>query len=260
VNSLFPSEIAADSWVLCHGTSSFAEAEIDAHGLRPGTALFERRDIQEVVAVFRDLDWYGRPFSMSRNVLEQWSLRYDLGHAEGKPTYLAASAKRAMTYATQDFAGGEAARAMRQSFVDLTAYLNDPSVREKHRKRVQNEIDSRTLRDASRSSTPRLSPMDLEWLEKRLMALAPIAERAKAIRNNFEHGVVYAVRLDERDLTYLKDGGPMGIKAFAPIEKDKLVAKVRILPTHKPSLGIDSDAPATQGIVARLQANRGTKR
>ena len=249
---LFPVHIREDPWILYHGTSNLYEERIDSTGLLPKVDHFSLSEIQSVLNIFVELNWDGMPGSGSRSTLEPFTLNYDLSHAKGKPVYLAESANRALVYASAEMAGGEAAYAVRASFRDFDAYLSDATVRQKHFELVRSEIEYLTRMNASASSIPSLPEGDLAWLKYRLHRLNDIRRRADGAFKSFQYGVIYAIRFEESDLTNLEWAGGMGVLAFSPISKPKLVSKAIV--TSRPDVpwGIDMDAVSFTGVLEKL--------
>jgi hypothetical protein len=230
-NMPFPDEITLDPWVLYHGTSGLSESQIDSKGLSCNTPTFEKREIEAVDAIFETLQWNGRT-GASRAVLQPFSIVHDFGDSSLKPLCFAESAYRAMTYATRDFAGGEAARAIRYSFDELWEFVTDEEVRELHLQRL-----FRAAEDAKHFSVALPSPEipDLVTIRGKLESLASLRARAQYFSKNHRYGVVCAVRFEPSDLDAMSYHGAMGIKCFDVVSPDRIIGK-----THVP---VDYDNP-----------------
>jgi len=128
----FQSTFINDGSIAYHGTSSAAEIAIEKSGFQWNDTVYSRSDIEAVANVFRQLGWAG----WSRGgfpVLGSFStgdFRH-LGDSDQKPIFFSAASKRALLYASRDWAGGETARALRIAFEDLDAFLNSQDFRRK---------------------------------------------------------------------------------------------------------------------------------
>lgn len=223
-NRPFPDEIARDPWVLYHGTSGLAEPQIESQGLCCSSPAFEKPELEAVDSVFESLQWNGRT-AASRAVLNPFTLGHDFGDSSSKPTYFAECAYRALTFATRDFAGGEAARALRYSFDELWEFLNDEQVSEPHLQRLLRE--SEEWRQYGVTS-PNPAPADLEDVRRRLESLDYLRSRAIQFWERHPHGVVYAVRFQPADLDEMSYHNSMGVKCFKTVPSDRIVGKTRI--------------------------------
>jgi hypothetical protein len=195
---LFGDQVDSDPWVAFHGTSSVFEAEIDSTGLNSNRALFSRTEIAAVVDIFGRIDWAGEHLG-GFVVLKPWSLGFDRASGEMPPLYLAESSHRAALYATRDFSGGEAARALRYAFQDLRRYAD--------------------------GSAGEGTALDREWVGSQIERLGSTEKTALGLLENHLHGVVYAIRLTPDDVPYLEYNSSMGIVAASVIPPEKLFAK-----------------------------------
>jgi hypothetical protein len=195
---LFGDQIDFDPWVAFHGTSSAFEAQIDSVGLNSNRALFSKDEIAAVVSVFDRVQWAGEHLG-GLVVLKPWSLGFDRAPGERPRLYLAESSHRASLYATRDFCGGEAARALRYAFQDLRRYAD--------------------------GSAGDGTALDREWVASQIERLGSTEKAAFGPLENHLHGVVYAIRLTPVDVPYLEYNSSMGIIAASVIPPEKLFAK-----------------------------------
>lgn len=255
-NHPFPSSFSQDGFVLYHGTSSTQEHGIEARGLLPGESRFRKEELQALVSLFESVGWVG-PLR-SYGVLSLYSVGHDFAHLRGKPTYLAESAKRALNYASVEFAGGEVARAVRYAFEDLRAYLLDPTIRENQLgKDLQTRLRLRTL---GALEPPPLPDYNSGALRASLANLAEVERAAASALEEYAHGVVYAIRIQPEDHADLEWHRSMGIKCHRPLGPERLLAKIRVPRTyvHDPTLkSIDrADLPVWTGVLAALRESR----
>ena len=223
-DTLFESDIDQDPWVHYHATSSLYEDRIDAEGLRWTSNVFSAANILDVIRVFRSMNWCG-VHTDGYAVLHPFSLLGDFQGKDFKPIYFREDSLHSLLYAERDFAGGESARALRYAIRDLERYLAEESVRAQHlHKQRCNAISL-----ASQGAVPgRVVRVDLDWLEEKIKRLRPLRERCDALKENYEHGVVYAVRFARKDIPALSYSNYMGLRCYAPIPPEKIVGKVRI--------------------------------
>jgi len=251
-NRPFPDEIALDPWVLYHGTSGQFEAQIESQGLRCSDPAFTKAELEAVDAIFEALQWNGRT-GASRAVLKPFSLGHDFGESSSKPTYFAECAYRAMTFATRDFAGGEAARALRHSFDELWEFINDDGIREPHLLRIRGEAEQR---QHFGNCLPGPANPNLSSIKLTLESLTPVRQHARHYWENHPHGVVYAVRFRPSDLEAMKYHSSMGVKCFADILPERLIGKTRIPIDYAnpPWLSVDwLELPPFGGIIPALR-------
>jgi hypothetical protein len=198
---LFDETLDGDPWIAFHGTTNTFESEIDRFGLNANRCRFTRVEIADVVALFEGVGWAGEQGG-GFAVLKPFSLDFDRSSSEHPRLCLAESSYRASLYATQDFSGGEAARALRYSFQDLGRYADGL---------VGNgTADQR------------------QWVRHKLEDLSSVERTAKHLYQNHEYGVVYAVRMTADDLPHLKYDSSMGVIASMALSPDRLLAKVAI--------------------------------
>ena len=253
-NHPFPREYATDGFILFHGTSSTQEAAIDANGLIPTESRFRKADLEQLVALFRSIDWVSL---RSYTVLRLYSLDYDYAHPQGKPVYLAEGAKHALGYAEIEFAGGEIARSVRYAFEDLRSYIENPSVRAAHI--AEDEAERISLRRLGAIEPKPLPSFDPNILRSALDEMAQVEKTAVEALTGFTHGVVYAVRIKPEDLESMECGGSMSIKCFQPLGPDRLVAKMRVPKGYaQDCMTKDADGsslPSWDGVIARLRSS-----
>ncbi len=223
-DTLFESDIDQDPWVQYHATSSSYEERIDAQGLQWSGNIVSAADILDVICVFRSMNWYG-VHKGGYTVLGSFSLA-DFQGEDFKPICFSVHSLFSLLYAERDFAGGETARALRYAIRDLELYLTEESIRDKHLHKQRRSAISLV----SQNAVPgRVVRVNLNWLEEKVKQLQPLRERCDALKENYEHGVVYAVQFTREDIPVLSPSYSMGIRCYAPIPPEKLVAKARVL-------------------------------
>jgi hypothetical protein len=171
---------------------------------------------------------------------------------------LAEAASRAAVFATRDFVGAEAAYAIRNSFLDLDAYLGDPGLRRDHRDEIQREISFLQRNNALASSIPALPNEELGWLEEGLRHLESLRATAFEPFEHYFFGLIWAIRMTKEDVLGLKWHASMGVESQVAIPPDRIVAKVR-LPADfdvSASPGVRVEAPAFHAVIAALRASQ----
>lgn len=225
IKSIVPESLFNDPWLLFHGTSNLNKQGIDDNGLQPNQSFFKKEELEKVVAIFDKLHWCGE-HQGGFAVLKPFSLGHDFNQEEGKPIYLAESVLRASLYASKEFSGGEVCRALYYCFQDLRNYIANENTREMHHKQLN--YDPAHLR------VPLDSLPTLEWLIKAVEELEYLESRVKNVRNNYEHGLIYAIRLNPKNISNVeyKRGG-MGIKCFRAVNKCEIVDIFEIPATYE---------------------------
>lgn len=223
-SKIFLDEIENDPWIMYHGTSCVNEQAIEHEGFMWKPANISRHKLQRVVNVFEKMNWYGTD-STSRTVLEPFSLSHDFNGSESSPIYFAETSKRALLYATRDFAGGEKLRSLRKSFEQLRKYLDDSQVRQDHMHNLQYEYDDLERKGAYMAAYPKPEPVDLIWLSQELSALEDVSCSAMSAFDRHAYGIVYAIKVDQQDIEHLTYHNTMGIKVTCCIAPGKIQAK-----------------------------------
>jgi hypothetical protein len=198
---LFDETLDRDPWIAFHGTTNAFEAEIDLFGLNANRCRFTRAEIADVVALFDGVGWAGEQVG-GFAVLKPWSLGFDRSSSEYPRLYLAESSYRASLYATQDFSGGETARALRYAFQDLGRYADG------------------LVGDGTADQR--------QWVRHKLEDLSSVERTAKDLYRNHDYGVVYAVRMTADDLPHLEYSSSMGVIASIALSPNRLLAKAAI--------------------------------
>ena len=217
---LFPPEIEEDSWVLFHGTSNLAEQSIEDYGFHGSEPVVSRSDLLNVLHAFERLQWVGNDGG-GLPVLLPFSLRHDRPRDGSNAVAFAETSHRALNFATRDFAGGEAARAVRKAMSDLELYASDSLLQEEHRAALTGGYRPPVMerRDAEVD--------DLRWLGERLQKLRPLKDRVEHAFAAWEYGVVYAVQFSPDDLGGLRNTSSMGVLADQTVPRDLIVGKIR---------------------------------
>ena len=153
--------------------------------------------------------------------------------------YFRESSTRSLLYATADFAGGETARAMYHALKDLKQYAADPSLRARHYE--QQIAQCKELVEQNGCPT-HVIRVDMTWLLERLREFQDFGENVVELRRSYRYGVIYAVRFDRDDVSFLANCGGSGIVYSRPVPAAKLVAKARVYlddqyPDHRQDAG-----------------------
>lgn len=225
-SDLFPLEISERPWVAYHGTTSTFAPAIEDHGFNVDHVIVPRPRLQELIAVFKRLEWRG----WVRNPLSGLEWADDDGHISRdgaqRFVYFAESAPRAALYATRDFAGGELCRSIRNAFAELRSYLVDEKLREHH-------LDWFRLCEKDPAFT-------LAWLAQEITRLEEMAHAPQKLADRHAWGVVYAVRFAPADQHFLSYDQRNGVKAAARLPADRIVARVIVPPEAEWRAGGDS--------------------
>lgn len=224
---VFPIEIENDPWVMYHGTSCFNEESIELDGFASGAGLVSRDEIQQVVDIFDKMRWSGLN-GQSLAVLKPFSLMHDFGDGRKNPVYFAETSKRAVLYASRDFAGGEKLRALRNSIHQLQCYLDEPDVRQAHWRYMKGEYDFLVANNGMNPEASCPVEIDLTWLSSQLSSLSGIRDLAFDSLEHHTYGVVYAIKLDDSDLDAFEYNTHMGIELTKQIASSKIVGKAVI--------------------------------
>lgn len=253
-----PKDIANNPWIAYHGTSSTVESIIDQSGLAWQPNTYTREDVDHIVAIYDELDWLGLD-GAGYQVLMPFSQGHDFDGRDKKAIYLANSAERALLFASQDFAGGETARAIRHALDDLSQYLHNPELRKIHREyrwramckyinmACRNAQHPRSLVDLNRADvtdsdllntwqylrsihpSPDVKPpwnSDLELLQNRLNDMKELHDRCNEFRDKHKHGVIYAINNDKDLLSRLEVSNCMGLLSHELIGRSRIAAKI----------------------------------
>src|ERR1700730_4493642 len=129
---LFSDVIESDLWIMFHGTSGFNAKSIERDGFAFRSDYVTHEQIKRVTDLYETMKWVGESGG-GYPVLKPFSLAHDyLGGGNGL-TFFAETSRRALLYATRDFAGGEKLRSLRIAFRDLEAYLGQSEFRRRHK-------------------------------------------------------------------------------------------------------------------------------
>lgn len=160
-------------------------------------------------------------------VLKAYSLGHDMRDSKRSIVFFAETGNRAILYASRNFAGGEKLRALRKCFADLQNYLDDAGLRERHWSGMQARRDEMHSMGVPEGADGNPSPeIDLAWLRRELARHSEIRDTAESASEQFENGVVYAVRMMPDDLPELKWNNAMGIEALQTIPPSRIIGKV----------------------------------
>lgn len=222
---LLPTHILADEWVLYHGTSNLCENDIETTGFQSRQdSLISLEVVQRVLACFSRLNWYGNDQG-GYVVLKSYTALHDYSYKSGKPIFLGLSCRWSLLYATTDFAGGEGCRALRKALHDLHTYLTDEEIRfAALTQRIRNTIDE--YGDTVYEDMDPLTSDELTWLQDELNALQPVNEFVNSLFEQYQYGIVYAIKFNENDMANLFNAKGMGITHVGTISPNKIVAKL----------------------------------
>jgi hypothetical protein len=236
--TLFPPGIDGDPWVHYHATSSINEERINAEGLRWSPDACSAAEVQELVRVFRSMNWCGI-HTGGYVALDAFSLCGDFQGNEAKPIYFREFSLRSLIYAQRDFAGGESSRAVRYAMRDLDKYLAEESVRHEHYDYQRREA----VNLASSGAVPHpVIRVDLGWLQQQIERLEALRKRCDSFEQAHQYGVAYAVRFTPDDIPVLNYSSSMGLRCYRAIPCEQIVGKVRVLADDGPlRAGNDSD-------------------
>jgi hypothetical protein len=229
--SLFPAPIRDDEWILYHGTSGQFAPSIEEHGIQGDRGFITREQLRSVVDIFDAMEWAG-VHGGGYAVLQPWSLNFDFAKAGTRKIYLAESSIRATTFASRDFAGGEAVRALSHALADLKRYIEDPDLRAEH-------ISFQEV-DAQQTGAAIVRP-DVAWVAAQLATFNELLGLCATVRARHEFGVIYAVKFAPTDVPTLVGDASMGIVSTVPVRPEQLVAKMRV-PSELECGGFDDRA------------------
>ena len=226
MSMLFPDEIEQDPWIMYHGTSGFNAGSIEREGFVWKNGNGSSEEIERLVNVFEEMKWGGLDGS-SLAVLKPYSSTHGFEGTNASPVYFTETSKRALLFASRDHAGGEKYKAVRRSLDYLTQYLNSAEIQGEHYIQMKYEheqaIGSGVLRDG-------LEPfrVDLDWLRNQIASFSELKDHADQLFERHEYGIVYAIKMNEKDLSNLELHDPMGIKCRVQVPPENIVCKMVI--------------------------------
>ncbi len=222
LGDMFAEHSVAGDWIAFHGTSSVSEDEIDKTGIHASQISTEKQ-ISDLVSIYRSINWHGRS-SGGYGVLASFTWQRTIG-VPIRPVYLSNCPERCLLYSTKGFAGGETARAIRIALEDLVGYTENEDLRQEHYNLQRRECEDLVSNGAN--PTP-VVQVNLDWLRSKLAELQPLHDKASNLRNEYQWGVLYAVRFSPDDLQWLADGGSEGVQGFGLIPPEKIAVKVKV--------------------------------
>ena len=220
---LFPKKISNNLWIVYHGTSSLSEDSIEQNGLNRNQSNYSKYDIQKIIDIYEKIDWTGIDQG-GFMVLKSFTMNYDFKDSNKKSIFLAESSNRALLYATNDFAGGETARAIRKSIYDLQRYSKENSIRSNH---MLYRIKEYKQSLNHLHSLPKPQEIDLDCLNRDIENVSEVFQRTENLYNTYKYGLIYAVKLsknDVKDITY----NNMGIVVNKNLNFNTLVGKIKV--------------------------------
>jgi hypothetical protein len=247
-NYPFPNSIANDPMILYHASTSCFEEKIEQEGLKVGRVHFELEELQSIANLFYRLGWMGKPGSMT--TLKPFSINHDNQRHNIKPIYLGRTSYEVVNYARYQNSGGEIAKAVRYCFQDLYEFLNNESLRNEHKSRIEKQIYQAKIEGRVHES-PKQS-ITLKELENSLVDLEHINQRAISLIENTEYGLVYAIKFSEDNIKDMLNHNWMGIKYFKDISPNQIVAKAIVPKEYRSKHSNDYHdfkIPAEEGIL-----------
>jgi len=133
--------------------------------------------------------------------------------------------ERCLLYSTEDFAGGETARAIRYAAKDLFDYAANEELQQEHYNLQRRECES--LVSMGAMPTPVIRP-NLDWMRLKLTEIEPLLDKANSLKDQHQWGVVYAIQFSPTDLQRLANGGQEGIQYFGLVGREQIVGRARI--------------------------------
>lgn len=231
----FPEEIISDYNVLYHGTSSVAEDLIDQEGLRP----LKDPNIEEVFHGLKEIYELVLGGHVDREGSGFVQLPYfwaELQKHGMRPISLSVDHERCFRYAGKECCGGEIAESIALVRPYLLSLINDPQARANRQASIDRKI---------KSYPPNMHPsyydrkvLDVAELERRVAAIEPTMQRLLALRDQYRHGVIYAIRLNAsewREKLHGEMGG--GLYALENIPVSAIMGKVIVHEVLTESLG-----------------------
>jgi hypothetical protein len=270
VDQIFPVDVLESPWVLFHGTTNVSATHIELAGFKWDDALYDKNDVNEVVSIFQKMDWAGLRGD-SYAALSAYTLGKDFSDGDTKPIFFSDFPERTINFTKQDRVGGETAQCLLNAISDLKSFFENESVRSDFRGRrytsllkqvagldvpqhFKNLIPEKTNTSDCLALAnyldqqigrqivfPRLQhgvsvpyepwDMDLEWLCAKLESLHPLYDRLMSLSVNYDHGVIFAVEFNERDVPFMKDlntGQMHGFVHYGQLSPNRIVAKALI--------------------------------
>ncbi len=242
---LFPDYVADCPEIIFHGTSQSNAEKIESNGVcgKENSSLLADA-INQVVGLYDTINWAGTGTG-GYEVLKGFSQGFDLeGGTSTGLSFFTPDLTYAMRYATDDFAGGEKARALRKAIADLHKFIDSPD---------EMEADRRVHFNDPVTGPP--PPVDLVFLSLKLAQLKAIEELVNAPLLKFTEGIVYAILLIEEDLSHFEYSHAMGAFTKWTVPPDRIVASVSVprgfeVP-HRNAL--QSIAKAKTGVAGRMK-------
>ena len=242
---LFPDYVVDCPEIIFHGTSQSNAEKIELNGIcgkENSSTLAEA--VNQVVGLYDAINWAGTD-NGGYGVLKGFSQGFDLGGGTGTGlTFFSPDLTYAMRYATDDFAGGEKARALRKAIADLHKFIDSPD-----------EMEADRAIHFNNPVTGPPPPVDLAFLSYELARLKALEKRVNAPLLQFTEGIVYAILLMEDDLSHFGYSHAMGAFTNWTVPPDRIVASVTVprgfeVPQRK---ALQSLTKATTGVAGRMK-------
>lgn len=217
-----PPEILEDNTLLFHGTSNLSESAFEGEKIEVSSP-FSLAEINQINQLYEEIDWCGI-HGGGYAVLSSFSIT---GYFEGKrKMYFWPSSERVTPFASRDFAGGELLRSVFYALEDLFSFAGSEQMQHEH-------IEA--FNSNPYNFGPKFS-VDIKRFVDKVLQLKEMRQKAKAIRERYQYGIVYGFRFEPDDYKFLEDNPSMGISFSGNPPKSALVVKI-ILPAVKSFMG-----------------------
>lgn len=198
---IFPAEVNESPWVLFHGTTNVSAPHIETGGFKWDAAIYDKQDIEEVVAIFWKMDWAGLGTDAFL-ALSSYSLSVDFSDGRTKPVFFSESPEATIGYTNRYRVIGETAGCLAYAIDNLKVFLEDESLREKFRARRYTRL-LKTIRGFQ-------LPTRFSGLEPKEATASACLELATYLNDLVGNRIVYSELLE-------RDGQA---RAYEPWEED----------------------------------------
>lgn len=232
----FASRWESDEWVVFHGTSNHAAQKIREEGFSFSNSVYSKVDFLRLEEVFR-LATDCKLISRERDYAQLAALN-DFRDSDAKPIYFAESCLRAARYASRECAGGETLSWMLSALRRIGAIIDrdqEASVLELTRQQWQTYIQSMPSGMVKPNIVEELTRAEFALAELRTKwpLLADLKTRLESVDREFEHGVVFAVRIEPADRALLRlRGNNGGLEFHGNFPSSRIVDELTIPITY----------------------------
>ena len=215
----FSEAIEDDPWVAFHATSSVNESSIDQRGLSVRSNRWTAAALN-AARIMANAQWDGPGY------LELAGFgAADLAKAK-RPVYLALYPQRPVRYLTRNLSGGEFASGLAEAIPALLTFIDNESAFDMHFQRLRDSCIACAA--AGRLPPRRVLRPNREWFRNQATPLRNALVPLMAARAGHTHGVLYAVRLEHRDVVDGTYSGGEGLGVHHDILASQLVGKLVI--------------------------------